>query len=98
MKKRPVGRPRKIQPEDQEPVPKKPRVVAVATPRPRSPTQVVYSSYNMSQKKEEVKYAKEHTVAKASQKYHVADSTLRGWMKIDFDAVQQSGQCLQKCK
>ena len=66
MKKCPVGRPRKVQLEDQdrEAMPKRPRVVAVATPRPRSPTRVAYSSYNMSHKKEVVKYAKEHKLAK----------------------------------
>ena len=26
-------------------------------------------------------------VAEAAKKFHVADSTVRGWMKIDFEAT-----------
>ena len=39
----------------------------------------------MLQKWRVVAYAKENTVAEAARKFHVADSTVRGWMKIDFE-------------
>ena len=39
----------------------------------------------MLQKQCVVAYAKENTVAEAARKFHVADSTVRGWRKIDFE-------------
>ena len=37
-----------------------------------------------------VAYAKENTVAEAARKFHVAGSTVRGWMKIDFEEAIKS--------
>ena len=39
-----------------------------------------------------VAYARENTLAVAARKYFVAESTLRGWMKIQFEDIRERGQ------
>ena len=88
---KPIGRPRKkpLSPEAKEealsPKPKKTRVTVRA--RPRSLTRHQYLSCDILQKQRVVAYAKENMVAEAARKFHVADSTVRGWMKIAFEVA-----------
>ena len=99
---RPVGRPRKHPPlpsesEDElNPKPKKTRVTVSA--RTRSPTRRQYESCDMLQKRLVAAYAKENTVAVAARKFRLADSTVRGWMKIDFERLEESGKRLKTTK
>ena len=100
--KRPVGRPRKLPPPAESDsnkitTPHKKTRVAI-NPKPRSPTRTHYSSYNMLQKQRVVAYAKENTLAAAARKYFVAESTLRGWMKIQFEDIRERGQSLKMTK
>ena len=100
--KRPVGRSRKLPPpadsdSDEIITPHKKTRVTI-NPKPRSPTRTHYSSYNMLQKQRVVAYAKENTLAAAARKYFVAESTLCGWMKIQFEDIQERGQSLKMTK
>ena len=52
----------------------------------------------MLQKQRVVAYAKENTLAAAARKYFVAESTLRGWMKIQFEDIRERGQSLKMTK
>ena len=47
-----------------------------------------------------VAYAKENTLAAAAGKYFVAEFTLRGWMKIQFEDIRERerGQSLKMTK
>ena len=52
----------------------------------------------MFQKQKVVHYAKNNNVAAAARKYHVAESTVHRWMKLNFDEMKQNGQSLSKMK
>ena len=48
------------------------------------PIQLNVSFQIFYQKRDEVKYAQDHSNAQACKKYKVAESTLYGWEKINF--------------
>ena len=45
-----------------------------------------------------VAYAKGNMLAAAARKYFVAESTFRGWMKIQFEDIRERGQSLKMTK
>ena len=101
-KNRPVGWPRKLpspaESDSDEITAHHKKTHVTINSKPRSLTRTHYSSYNMLQKQRVVAYAKENTLAAAARKYFVDECTLRGWMKIQFKGIRESGKSLKMTK
>ena len=52
----------------------------------------------MLQKRLVAAYAKENMVAAAARKFRLADSTVRGWMKIDFECFEGDWKAIEDHK